>query len=203
MQSLRGTAPKADAGIERRVNIEFRSCTEDMIRGWLYPSQLFSPSSKPGPAIVLAHGLGGTKEFKLDVYANEFNLMGYTCVVFDYRFSGDSDGLPRGLIDWDEQQKDWKTAIEYTRQLDNVDPDQIGLFGTSFSGGHVIQLAATDKRIKAVISQCPFTSGLWSSLQHSFMTLFRLAGLGLLDTLVGSKKNPITVALTGQPGESK
>ncbi|KAL2846705.1 Alpha/Beta hydrolase protein [Aspergillus pseudoustus] len=115
-----------------------------------------------------------------------FNQMGYTCAVFDYRYNGESEGLPRGLIDWHQQQEDWKSAIIYTRQLENVDPDQVGLFGTSFSGGHVIQLAASDKRVKAVIiAAAP-----------------KLAALGLLDTLFGLDKRPITVPLTGKPGEA-
>ena len=133
----------AVAGIQRRMDIRIASCSTDFMCGWLYPSQLFT-SSNPGPAIVLAHGLGGTKELKLDVYADTFNHMGYTCVVFDYRCTGGSGGLPRGLIDWHKQQEDWKSAIKYARQLEIVDPNQVGLFGTSFSGGHVIEIAATD-----------------------------------------------------------
>ena len=192
----------AVAGIERRVNIKIASSSEDFMCGWLYPSQTFTPS-KPGPAIVLAHGLGGTKELKLDVYADHFNQIGYTCIVFDYRCSGGSEGLPRGLIDWHKQQDDWKSVIKYTRQLEIVDPNQVGLFGTSFSGGHVIQLAATDRNIKAAISQCPFTSGWRSSLCTGIAAGIRLAGFGLLDTLFGSDKKPITVSLTGKPGEGK
>lgn len=192
----------ATAGVERRVDIKIASSSDDLMSGWLYSSQIFA-ASNPGPAIVLAHGLGGTKELKLDVYADIFNHMGYTCVVFDYRCTGESEGLPRGLIDWHQQQEDWKSAIEYTRQLEMVDPNQVGLFGTSFSGGHVIQLAAADKKIKASISQCPFTSGVQSSLCTGIAAGPKLGALGVLDALCGSKKKPITVSLTGKPGESK
>ncbi|GAB1196528.1 hypothetical protein APSETT444_005800 [Aspergillus pseudonomiae] len=183
----------ATAGIERRVDIKIASSSEGLYT---------FTASNPGPAIVLAHGLGGTKELKLDVYTDRFNQMGYTCVVFDYRCSGGSEGLPRGLIDWHQQQEDWKSAIKYTRQLENVDPNQVGLFGTSFSGGHVIQLAATDKKIKAVISQCPFTSGWQSTLCTGIAAAPRLVGLGLLDVLFGSDEKPITVPLIGKPGEA-
>ncbi|OBT97349.1 hypothetical protein VE01_04359 [Pseudogymnoascus verrucosus] len=191
----------AAAGIERRVDITIASCSGVFMCGWLYSSQRFT-ASNPGPAIVLAHGLGGTKELKLDVYADSFNRMGYTCVVFDYRCSGGSDGLPRGLIDWHQQQEDWKSAIEYTRQLENVDLENVGLFGTSFSGGHVIQLAAIDKKLKAAISQCPFTSGWQSALCTGIAAATRIAGLGLLDILFGSDERPITIPLTGKPGET-
>lgn len=192
----------AVAGFERRVDIRIASSSRDFMCGWLYLSNKFT-ASNPGPAIVLAHGLGGTKELKLDIYADSFNKIGYTCVVFDYRCNGGSEGLPRGLIDWHQQQEDWKSAIEYTRQLENVDPNQVGLFGTSFSGGHVIQLAASDKRLKAVISQCPFTSGWASTCCTGITVALKLALLGLLDTLFGSDEQPITVPLTGKPGEGK
>ncbi|GMG29749.1 unnamed protein product [Aspergillus oryzae var. brunneus] len=191
----------ATAGIERRVEIKIASSSEDFMCGWLYSSQKFTVSNL-GPAIVLAHGLGGTKELKLDVYADSFNQMGYTCVVFDYRCTGGSEGLPRGLIDWHQQQEDWKSAIKYTRQLENIDPNQVGLFGTSFSGGHVIQLAATDRKLNAAISQCPFTSGWQSTLCTGSAATPRLAGIGLLDILFGSERKPITVPLTGRPGEA-
>lgn len=192
----------ANAGIERRMNIQIPSSSDDVMCGWLYSSTR-STASKPGPAIVLAHGLGATKELKLDVYADRFNQMGYTCVVFDYRCNGGSEGLPRGLIDWSKQQDDWKSAIEFTRQLENVDPEQVGLFGTSFSGGHVIQLAASDKRVKATISQCPFTHGWRSSLCTGISTIPKLTALGLKDAFFGSDQKPVTVSLLGKPGEGR
>lgn len=191
----------AVTGIERRVDIKLASSSKDLMSGWLYSSQRYTASS-PGPALVLAHGLGATKELKLDVYADRFNQMGYTCVVFDYRCTGESEGVPRNLIDWNQQQEDWKSAIRYTRQLENVDADRVGLFGTSFSGGHVIQLASTDKKLRAAISQCPFTSGRQSSLCTGITVIPRLTGLGLLDTLFGSDEKPILVSLIGKPGES-
>ena len=191
----------ANAGIDRRTNIEIPSSDRILMSGWLYSSQRFT-ALDPGPAIVMAHGLGGTKELKLDVYADRFNKLGYTCVVFDYRCTGESPGLPKGLIDWSKQQQDWKSAISYTRQLVNVDTDRVGLFGTSFSGGHVIQLAAQDKKIKAVISQCPFTHGWKSALCTGVSTIPKLIGLGLSDALFGSDKYPITVPLLAKPGEA-
>lgn len=190
----------ANAGIEQRVDIQIPSSSDDIICGWLYSSEHFT-SSNPGPAIVFAHGLGGTKELKLDVYADRFNQLGYTRVVFDYRCNGGSQGLPRALIDWSKQQEDWKSAIAFTRQLKNVHSDQVGLFGTSFSGGHVIELAAKDQDIKAVISQCPFTDGWKSSLRNGFSTMPKMTTLGLLDSVFGSDHNPVTVPLTGKPGE--
>lgn len=194
-------AQEANAGIERRIDVEIPA-GEEIMAGWLYSSQKFS-SSKPGPAIVLAHGLGATKELKLDVFASKFNELGYTCLVFDYRCNGASTGLPRGLIDWKEQQKDWHTALAWVRAQENVDPEQVGIFGTSFGGGHVIQVGATDHRLKAVISQCPFTSGWKSALCTGVSVLPSLFWLGVQDRLFGTDKRPVRVHLLGEPGESK
>lgn len=191
----------ADAGIEHRVDVKIPAANEYMA-AWLYTSRKYT-AANPGPAIVLAHGLGATKELKLDVYASKFNNLGYTCLVFDYRCNGASTGLPRGLIDWKEQQKDWHTALAYVRAEDNVDPEQIGIFGTSFGGGHVIQVGATDHRVKAVISQCPFTDGWASAMCTGIFVLPRLLALGLLDLLLPSDTNPYKVALVGAPGESE
>jgi dipeptidyl aminopeptidase/acylaminoacyl peptidase len=194
-------AAAADAGIERRIDVEIPAGSERMA-AWLYSSQKYS-AEHPGPAIVLAHGLGATKELRLDVFASKFNELGYTCLVFDYRCNGASTGLPRGLIDWKKQQEDWHTALAFVRAQANVDPESVGIFGTSFGGGHVIQVGATDSRLKAVISQCPFTDGWQSALCTGVMVLPRLFILGVMDRLFSSDQNPHRVALVGAPGESK
>ena len=38
-------------------------------------------------------------------------------------------------------------------------PKRIALWGSSFSGGHVVATAADDPAIAAVVSQAPFTDG--------------------------------------------
>ena len=68
-------------------------------------------------------------------YCERFAAAGYHCLAFDYRYFGASTGQPRQLLDIPSQLADWHTAIAYVRSLPNVDPDRVGLFGTSFSGG--------------------------------------------------------------------
>lgn len=77
------------------------------------------------------------------------------------------------------------------------------MFGTSFGGGHVIQLAARDKRIAAVISQCPFTSGFHSSLTLGVVTTLKMVPLALAD-FVGSffSDNAFRVNLAGSRGQA-
>jgi len=79
--------------------------------------------------------------------------------VFDYRFLGASEGEPRGQIFPEQQIEDYKNAITWTQSQKEVDPSRIGVWGTSYSGAHVLQLAAFDRRVKAVVSQVPLVNG--------------------------------------------
>lgn len=153
--------------------------------------------------MILGHGLGAVKEMGLDRYASRFTELGIICVAFDYRHFGESSGQPRQLLDIQLQLQDWEAAIDYTSKLEDVDNERIGIFGSSFGGGHVISVAAKDKRVKAAISQCPFTSGLHSSQTVGILPLLKLGILGLRDLLFSSGNSIVPVQLAGRPGESK
>lgn len=143
-----------------RENVEFFSGPRDeRCRAWLYVPD------GPGPfaVIVMAHGLGGIKDMRLDAYAERFASAGYACLVFDYRHFGASDGLPRQLLDIRSQQEDWACAIDYARRHVGLLPDKVVLWGTSFGGGHAIVAAARDQCVAAAIFQCPFTDGIASA----------------------------------------
>lgn len=83
----------------------------------------------------------------LQNYARLFTSHGYICLSFDYRHFGGSEGIPRQLIDITKQRQDWKSAIAFTRSQDDVDEDRVGIFGSSFGGGHVIVTAAEDPKV--------------------------------------------------------
>lgn len=131
------------------------------VKGTPLSAWLFLPSgaSAPVPCIVMAHGFGGTKNMGLEVYASRFQEAGYAALVFDFRYLGDSGGEPRQLIDPRSQLEDYASAVEYARGLPQVDPERIALWGTSYSGGHVIVAAARDRRIACVIAQAPGLDG--------------------------------------------
>jgi acetyl esterase/lipase len=194
----------------RREDVKIAS-GDDLCAAWVYhptapPLRPASGESRHGdkyPAMILAHGLGGIKEMGLDRTASRFADLGIVCVVFDYRNFGESTGQPRQLLDINLQLQDWNAAIDYTSKLESVDNQRIGIFGSSFGGGHVISVAAKDKRIKAVISQCPFTSGLHSSQTVGLLPLLKLGVLGLRDLLFSRGNDIVRVQLAGKPGESK
>jgi uncharacterized protein len=130
----------------------------EQIAAYLYRPDGPAPTGRP--CIVMAHGFSATRDDGLPAYAEAFCRAGYVVVVFDYRGFGASTGTPRQLLDIAMQQADYHTVVAWARQCDGVDPDRIVLWGSSFSGGHVLAVAADDARIAAVISQAPFTDGV-------------------------------------------
>lgn len=181
----------------RREDVWFNSGS-DRISAWLYRPD----GDGDTPLLVMAHGLGAVRTMRLDAYAERFAAAGYACLVFDYRNFGDSEGAPRQLLDIRMQLQDWTVATAFARTLPGVDPGRIGLWGTSFSGGHVIATAARVPGIAAVVSQCPFTDSVASFGVVNPLVSARLTALAIRD-LVASHfgGNPVMVKTAGHPGE--
>jgi dienelactone hydrolase len=163
-----------------RADVTFKSDGVDCA-AWLY-----TPNGKgPFATIVMAHGLGGIRQMRLDAFAERFHAAGYACLVFDYRHFGASDGEPRQLLDINRQLQDWEAAIGYARSLPELDADRIVTWGTSFGGGHSILTASRDHRLAAAIAQCPFTDGFASALTNSPLTSIRLTTRAVRDLIRG------------------
>ena len=146
----------------QRQNVEFAAEDDVMLRGWL-----FVPDGPgPHPAITMAHGFAGVKEHGLERFAQVFAAAGFVVLVHDHRGFGASDGSPRYDIDPWVQIADWRRAISFLESQPFVDPDRIGLWGSSYAGGHAIVLGATDRRLRAVVAQVPTISGYQQSLRR-------------------------------------
>src|SRR5690349_11095765 len=111
------------------------------------------------PCVVMAHGFGGTRDTGLLDYAEGFAAAGLDVLLFDYRGFGDSDGTPRQRVSYRRQRADYRAAVRAARALPGVDPARIVLWGTSYSGGHVLPVAVSDARIAAIISMTPAVDG--------------------------------------------
>ena len=134
-----------------RKDIEFKTTDNVTLRGWL-----FTPQSSSGkvPCLILARGWTALKEMDLDAFAEYFtSKLSISCLVYDNRCFGASEGEPRYEIIPALQQSDYSDAITYAQSLDEVNPDKIGIWGSSYSGGHVLLVGAIDRRVKAVLSQ--------------------------------------------------
>ena len=142
----------------------------------------------------MAHGFGGTKDTGLLAYAEGFAAAGLDVLVFDYRGFGASEGTPRQNVSFRRQRADYHAAIAAARRLDGVDPDRIVLWGTSYSGGHVVPVAVTDGRIAAVVSMTPAMDGL-----AALLAMFKHGGVRRLAPLVGHGLRDVLGALLGRP----
>lgn len=141
----------------RVERVEFPAEDGVVLRGLLH-----IPDQGPGPfaAVSMAHGFGGTIYNGLQRYAELFTRSGLMVLVHDHRGFGYSDGQPRRDIDPWRQIADWRWAISYLETHPDVDAERIGVWGSSYAGGHVLVLGASDRRIKCVVAQVPTISGV-------------------------------------------
>jgi uncharacterized protein len=138
-----------------RRDIEF-SAEGTTLRGWLYTPER---AKGPVPTVVMAHGFSAVKEMYLDRFAEVFSEAGLAALVYDNRNFGASDGQPRQEIDPWHQVRDYRHAITWASARPEIDESRIGVWGSSYSGGHVLTVAAIDRRVKCVVSQVPLVSG--------------------------------------------
>lgn len=138
---------------KREVEFQSEGVT---IRGDLY---LPAEGSRPLPVIVMAGGWCYVKELIQPEYGKYFNDAGFATLIFDYRHMGASDGQPRQHLDPAKQIEDYKNAITYVCGLDELDEDRVGIWGISYSGGHVLIVGATDPRVKCIASNIPVVDG--------------------------------------------
>lgn len=157
------------------------------------------------PCVVMAHGFGATKDAGLEPFAERFQAAGADVIVFDYRGFGTSAGDTRQDVNHLAHRQDYASVIALARTLDGVDPDRIVLWGSSYSGGHVIAVAAKDSRICGVISQGAAMDGLAAVLMilgyAGPLQLVKLTVHALRD-VVGTplRRAPHLIPIVGPPG---
>ena len=149
----------------------------------------------------MAHGFSGVRENRLDAYAERFAQAGLAALVFDYRHFGASEGEPRQLLSIARQLQDWRAAVEHARSLEVIDAKRIALWGSSFSGGHVVATAARDPDVAAVVSQAPFTDGLIALRENTPAQLARFTIAGVRDAVAALLgRAPHYLPAVGAPG---
>lgn len=145
-----------------RTDVEFNA-DGSLIRGWLYRPEGEVPQ---WPVVVMAGGFSCVKEMHLAKYAGLFASAGLAVLLFDFRNLGASDGTPRQELNPWQQAEDYRHAITYATTLPDIDPGRIGIWGSSYSGGHCLMVGATDRRVKCVSVQVPTISGHDSGLRR-------------------------------------
>eukprot|EP00771_Trimastix_marina_P002593 gnl/Trimastix_PCT/3732.p1 GENE.gnl/Trimastix_PCT/3732~~gnl/Trimastix_PCT/3732.p1 ORF type:complete len:348 (+),score=60.47 gnl/Trimastix_PCT/3732:46-1089(+) len=153
-------SPEISTETYTRQTISFPSPSHGASSSFNCSGWLFLPKSHPDTrerVIVMAHGLGAQIDFGLTRYAEVFVKRGFAVLMFDYRNWGESDGALRHVVDPSMQLEDWRAALSFARN--DLHYDKIGIWGTSFSGGHVLTLSSegnVSKHVSAVVSQMPF-----------------------------------------------
>ncbi len=184
----------------KRSDIAFASGKNgELCRGWFYAPE---GGAIRLPAVIMAHGFGAVKELRLEAYAEKFAEAGLAVLVFDYRHFGSSEGEPRQLIDISLQLEDWRSALAFARHHSAIDANRIALWGSSFSGGHVVEIAAVDQKVRCVISQVPHLDGFASAAMAGGAQAARLgieAARDAASGLIGL--NPHYVKIAGGPGD--
>ncbi len=130
---------------------------------WFYiPNQ-----KQPAPTIVMSHGFAAIKELYINKFAEKFVEAGFAVILYDHRNFGKSGGDIRGEIIPHQQIEDMREVISWLSLCPEVDTNRIGVWGSSFSGGHAIMLGALDRRIQCVVSQVPTISGYQTFLRRT------------------------------------
>lgn len=145
-------------------------------------------TTRKTPAIVLGQGWAGS-HVSIEKYAAVFAKHGLVAMAIDYRGWGNSEGFVRLLspvnlgggmekdenrhaiienatvwvkrtrLDARDQQDDYRNAISFIQGEPGVDPDRIGVWGSSYAGGHSLAVAGQDARVKAIAIQIPGIGG--------------------------------------------
>ena len=145
-----------------RLDVEFDAEGAVTLRGWLYV-----PDGRgPHPAVTMASGYAAAKEHGIERFAQAFADDGFVVLLHDHRNFGASDGDPRQDVDPWRQIADWRRAISFLESRPEVDAERIGVWGTSYAGGHAIVLGATDPRLRCVVAQVPTISGFEQGLRR-------------------------------------
>lgn len=170
--------------------------------GFRCGTDLYLPDvAAASPLVIMAHGFGGERTFRLPAYAEHFARNGIAVLLFDYRTFGDSEGEPRYLVDPDWHVADWKAAIAHARTIPSINKEKIALWGTSYSGGHTVVCAAQDAAISAIVAQVPFLDP-FSSIAHVGLPHLLLATPhGIFDVIKSIfGLSPHYVKLAAKPG---
>jgi pimeloyl-ACP methyl ester carboxylesterase len=159
------------------------------------------------PVVVMAHGIAGTKDSGLEPFADRLSNAGVDVLAFDYRGFGASKGQPRQTVSVTGQLNDYRAAVSAAQRLPGIDPNRVILWGVSFSGGHVLRVAADRSDIAGVIALTPLTSGLATGrlaiAQRDLLSGMRWTAAGLKGRVAAAMGGNATfMPVVGRPGEA-
>ena len=134
--------------------VDHRKVTFETQYGLTLAADLYTPKNVVGklPAIAVSGPFGAVKEQSSGLYAMRMAERGFVTLAFDPSYTGESSGEPRRTASPDINTEDFMAAVDYLSQLENVDPERIGIIGICGWGGIALNAAAADPRIKATVA---------------------------------------------------
>ena len=144
-----------------------RRAIEFYSEGFKLVGDIYSPedlrAGERRAAVLLCHGYTGVKDLYLPDNARSLNREGYVAMTFDYKGWGDSAG-PRSRLAPYSRVQDVQAAMTFLTLQEEVDPDRIGIYGTSYGGATVTWVGAVDERAKCIVSVVGIGNGArWMS----------------------------------------
>ena len=139
--------PKSDKAEHKKITFHNRYGIELV-------ADMYVPQNAQGKlaAIAVSGPFGAVKEQTSGLYAQHMAERGFLTIAFDPSFTGESGGEPRRMASPDINTEDFLAAVDYLSNLENVDPEKIGIIGICGWGGMSINAAALDPRIKATVA---------------------------------------------------
>jgi len=159
------------------------------------------PDRETPPVVIMAQGFGAERQMGTGGFIRAFLAAGYAVFSFDYRGFGNSQGVPRQLVDPHQHCEDWYNAVQYVRSLQVIDNRRVALWGSSFAGGHVLVTAARVPGLSGAIAQVPFCTSRSIARRTTLGNKLRGLSHALLDLLLAVVGREHRVAIVGRPGE--
>jgi len=115
----------------------------------------------------------------LDEYARAFADAGFAALAYDHFGFGASDGEPRQWPEPGLQLQGYRDAIAWLADRPGIEPGRIGVWGSSWSGGQAIVLAAQAVPIRCAVAQVPtFGAGAPARSRATIATMERAVAEG-------------------------
>lgn len=164
--------------------------------GYQCAAKIYYPNvdtSQKYPVILMVHGWGGTQDLLISPFMQAFMKIGYAVMTFDYSTWGKSEGMPRNqVVPW-LRVAEAERAIQYLQSLEKIDANKIVVWGTSFGGGHAIDLAAKYPNLLGVIAHVPMLDGRKAALANPVKDMLKIGLKAVQDCLPFSSRTYIPV----------
>lgn len=161
-------------------------------------ASLTLPSAGPAPVscMVTGPGFGGVKEMLIPAFADALAGAGIANLAIDFLGFGESSGEPRQHVDPAAQARQMAAALDWASARPEIDETRLGVWGTSFSGGHALLLAAEYPRLRCVVAIVPFIAAPAESAPEA------LRAAVAADAVARSAGKPgATIPAVGRPGD--